>query len=1144
MSATILRRLAALFLLALAITSLTSCGPKTVSPPKVGTQDFDKLVTSFYVALAATDVGDNDRANRLWQELTTSVPDEPAVWANYAIIALRLSQYDEALKRLATAQKLAPQNSIVHSLIGQTESRRGRTVEAIDSFRKAFALDPKNSRGGWALYKELERLGDEKAMAEAITVLDGLLRTYSTNIPILIERARQAAKANDMATVPPLVESLERVSGGWPANCKAKLQQVKASFANSRQTAIQLQGLNSILLPEPQRRADFYLLEAPTLTPGEPIDKPISFQAPASAPAAPDMALQFASPPGAPILPPGARLLTAASLDGEQLPALVSTDRDTVSVGGFTMAMPGGFTIGKGPSSTAILDWNDDFHQDLAVGGEKGILFLQSDVAGGFHNVNAATKLPANILSTPVAGLWAIDIEPDGDLDLLVAPVRGAPFVLQNNGDGTWKQTFPIKGVVNVRAFAYADIDGDGDNDLALVDDKGTPWFYRNDRGGLYVRVQVPERITKVAALTVGDSDQDGKLDFIVLDMGVIYHVSTDVAKKWIAKSITTWPGGGGGFFPNPSIFAEDLDNNGSIDLVASNGVETRVWLSDDKAVFTQLPAAIPGSVVAIDNMDADGRVDIVCAGPNAILKNTGTKSYGWQTLLPRRVKANGDQRINTFGIGGEVAGRAALLAMRRPIRGPKVHFGLGERKQIDVAMISWPSGYLQAEFDLAAGKPTIAEQRLQGSCPWVFAWNGHEMAFVTDFIWRSPLGMRINAQTTAGITQTDDWVRIRGDQLVPRDGKLDLRITAELCETHFFDYVALRACDHPADVEVFVDERFTFGRLPLQFHAVKSPQSFAKVVDDQGGDVAAIVRDLDQQYLDTFGRGRYQGVTRDHWVTVELPESAPRDKKLVLLAQGWIRPTDSSINIALSQGNHAPPKGLSLEVEQPNGVWKVVAPSLGFPEGKNKTSVIDLDGVFPASGPRRARLRTNLEIYWDKLAWAERVPNTELRQQVLPARSMTLRPRGYSAVSWANSSSPELPDYSSVSTHPHRWRDLEGFHTRFGDVNELLNKTDDRFVIMNAGDEIALLFDALPPPPAGWKRDYALMGDGWVKDGNFGTAFSATVLPLPFHGMKEYSKAPGRLEDDPIYRKYVSDWSLYHTRYVSADGAGSLNSR
>ena len=69
---------------------------------------------------------------------------------------------------------------------------------------------------------------------------------------------------------------------------------------------------------------------------------------------------------------------------------------------------------------------------------------------------------------------------------------------------------------------------------------------------------------------------------------------------------------------------------------------------------------------------------------------------------------------------------------------------------------IVWPNGVLQTEFEIAADTAVLATQRLKGSCPWLFAWNGREMGFVTDLIWRSPLGLRINAQATA-----DDSARL-----------------------------------------------------------------------------------------------------------------------------------------------------------------------------------------------------------------------------------------------------------------------------------------------------------------------------------------------------------------------------------------------
>ena len=66
------------------------------------------------------------------------------------------------------------------------------------------------------------------------------------------------------------------------------------------------------------------------------------------------------------------------------------------------------------------------------------------------------------------------------------------------------------------------------------------------------------------------------------------------------------------------------------------------------------------------------------------------------------------------------------------------------------------------------------------------------------------------------------------------------------------------------------------------------------------------IVSKLDGNYLDTFGRGQYQGLTRDHFVEVDLGNDVPSSGPLWLIAKGWVHPTDSSVNVAISQGSHA----------------------------------------------------------------------------------------------------------------------------------------------------------------------------------------------------------------------------------------------
>ena len=133
-------------------------------------------------------------------------------------------------------------------------------------------------------------------------------------------------------------------------------------------------------------------------------------------------------------------------------------------------------------------------------------------------------------------------------------------------------------------------------------------------------------------------------------------------------------------------------------------------------------------------------------------------------------------------------------------------------------------------------------------------------MQFVADILWSSPLGLYINAQDRGGIAQTTDWVKIRGDQLRPRDGFYDVRITADLWETHFFDHVHLTVVDHPADAEMWVDERFFLTPTEPRLYWTKPPRPIARAVDDNGDDVTDVVRRIDGRYLDTFGRGKYPG--------------------------------------------------------------------------------------------------------------------------------------------------------------------------------------------------------------------------------------------------------------------------------------------
>ena len=78
-------------------------------------------------------------------------------------------------------------------------------------------------------------------------------------------------------------------------------------------------------------------------------------------------------------------------------------------------------------------------------------------------------------------------------------------------------------------------------------------------------------------------------------------------------------------------------------------------------------------------------------------------------------------------------------------------------------------------------------------------------------------------------IAATEEWYKIGRDQLVPHDGYYDLRITAELWETYYYDHLALMTVDHPVGTDIFVDERFVIPPAKLAITTVETPHKIAR---------------------------------------------------------------------------------------------------------------------------------------------------------------------------------------------------------------------------------------------------------------------------------------------------------------------------
>jgi hypothetical protein len=916
-----------------------------------------------------------------------------------------------------------------------------------------------------------------------------------------------------------------------------------------------------MLLRVPELRRNFSRLKAPPGEELQPYTRFVRLVSPDFRPAAPDAALRFDVQPIVEASDNRWSWIGAIQLASAGAPTLAwASAKELHLANRVTLPFPSGSSEAPpSPEGVLQLDFNYDFRTDIVLAGDGGVRLFRQESDSQFTDVTNATKLPRAVLDASYRGAWAADIESDGALDIVLASREGSPVVLGNNGDGSFTPVYPFPGISGLRQFAWADLDGDGTPDAAIIDDAGRLHIFINEREGHFRERAVPASLGPVKAIAIVGAKRDGLFAIVAVqkDGTVIRLSDQNEGQSWDTGEIARVPDPDEYLEADVRLHVDDLDNNGAMDLylapvVAASG-KTRygalIWLGNENGQFTLLETAVgPDFVFTSADLRADGKLALLGLsreGQASRAENRGAKNYHWQIVRPHAANAFGDQRVNPFGVGGAVEIRSGLLLEKRPITGPRVHFGLGEQPSADVVRVLWPNGVASAEFDVKSDQEVQTEQRLKGSCPFLFAYNGRQMEFVKDAVpWGSAIGLRINTLGTASVAATEEWFKIGRDKLAPHDGFYDLRFTAELWEVYYYDYLALMTVDHPAGTEIFVNERFAIPPVKLAVTAVETPHPVTRAFDDQGQDVTDLVRAVDNRVVDSFGLGQYQGVTRDHYLEVELGEDAPKTGPLYLVAHGSIYPTDSSINVALSKGDRWRANGLSLEVPDGRGGWVVARDNLGFPAGRLKTVLFDLTNVFRPGTPRRLRLRTNLEIYWDAIAWARGLPQTQLKTAVLPPAMADLHYRGYSAINRAPSGRVELPDYTHLAGTKQRWRDLNGYYTRYGDVRELLAQTDDRYVIMNSGDEMALRFPEAPPPPAGWLRDFVIIGDGWIKDGDYNSTFSETILPLPHHSERDYTTSPGKLEDEWAYRRHPEDWERYHTRYVTPEVFNNALSR
>jgi len=887
-------------------------------------------------------------------------------------------------------------------------------------------------------------------------------------------------------------------------------------------------------------------------------------------PAGPSQLPSYGAP--SPILPEwsGALRLAVCDIQGDRRPDLVGIDGEGVilvlqGTTGWTFTRP----LRGDVAAVCAFDLNQmrgGDTLDLAVLMRDGTLTVleQSDEVGApLSFVPSPVAVPA--LDFEGRDLAVVDFDHDGDLDLFAVGAGGARL-LRNDGAGVRLQEVPgpptpegapTKVMVEAPRGVWTDaseeaslprtaltwcgiedFDTDQDIDLVCGGPQSTHLLSSLRRGRFE---DVARRALGGAVLpgrpALGDVDGDGRMDFVVA-----------------GAPAQLWRQGAGLSFTAESLGVEipaearltlqDLDLDGAADLVfEAEGRFGRailsVGLGSRKVV--DLPALPSGSgPLVADELDAPTAAgplghELVRATPAGLMRVSPTAGLGNAVY----VKFFG-KKDNRQGVGAVLEGRAQSLYRRILLRGEPELVGLGPNTALDVLRVTWPNGVVQNRLGVERGVditspatgPWVQIEGLVGSCPFLYTWNGTTFTFISDVLGITPLGLPIGPDMLVP-PDHDEYVLVRGEQLAPDErGDYVMQFTEELREVTYLDMARLDVVDHPAHVEVFPNERFTFPPFPpAHLHTLEGAIAPRLARGSDGGDWTAALAAEDGVHARNLVRlgAQFLGLAEPHWLELEFdPAAVANAPVLRLLFTGWFYWTDASVNMATARTpglDFVPP---IIEVPDGAGGWRPIGPPVGFPAGKTKSMLIDLTEHLVRDDPR-VRIVSTLELYWDRIALAVCADDAPRRVTELAATGAKLWSRGFSRPIPSRAvDQPQRFDWDELDEEP-RWNQHPGRYTRFGDVLPLLGEVDDRFVIMGSGDALELRFDGrgLPPLPEGWRRDFLVYLDGWAKDRDPNTVEALEVEPLPFHAMSGYPyRADEAFPDTELHRRWRAEWN------------------
>ena len=1131
-----------------------------VSTPENSAARADSAVTARTWGLAHLQSGQLPQAETEFRKVIALAPDQALGYADLGLVYLRGGRYREAETQLRRAAELDSANSDVALMLATVYGSTGREGDALREIQQVLRRDSTDIRALYALSGRTGQ-GRERLLREILTRAPTNLVARLELIDLLLARGATGDALGELEAMQRQLPQLPREAtrffegalraarAGRTAEAAAQASRFHRALEVTAAYQVGLQRLGGTTGP---------LAGYPVLTFNQSMAVPTEDARAVAA------AIRFTDVTAGSGLETVELLPDSLAARLERGVALATGDYDDDEVEDLYIAghlfrgdrgrfiettANAGVAVRDRAVAAAFGDYDNDGRLDLYVATTAGGTLFRNTGRARFKDV---------VIPSPASSALFVDLDHDGDLDLFLATPAGNR-AYRNLLDGTFQDAtaqmgLAAPGSAGSRDARLGDFDGDGRTDLVTVAGDGHVRLFHNLGQGRFEDVTAASGLAQVAgagAVAVGDYDNDGFLDLFVTSLSgseaTLFHnrgdgtFETDRRTAGLRRTLRGVAGLDAAFL--------DFDNDGWLDLIVvgkpatPGGRGVFLFRDDETRGFEDVSSILPdslrsGRAVAVADLDQDGDLDLVVVGWDGrphVLRNDGGNVNQYVDVRLTALR-QGSGKSNDFGHGATLELRARDLYQLRQVTDRVTHFGLGRRLKADVLRVRWPNGVSQTVYYPGSEQDVLEQQLLKGSCPFLYVWDGHAFTFATDVMWNSALGMPLGIMgseggiASASPRASQEYLRIPSGMLQPRDGRYELRLTEELWETAYLDELHLLVVDHPESVQVYLNERFVpAGPSTLRFYQVTRPRPPVSATDELGDDLLPALRAQDDVYAATLRPTRYQGLTELHDLVLDFGNLAGEDSVFLFLT-GWIYPTDASINFALAQSPLSQVVPLHLQVQDRPGVWRTVIPDLGFPAGKNKTIIADLTGKF-LSADTRVRIRTNMEVYWDRAFLAG-------TRSASPVTITTLRPlaadlhwRGFSRMYRKGGRyGPQWYAYDEVSREP-AWAPIAGTFSRYGDVLPLLDRSDDRYVIFGPGDETALQFDATAAPALspGWTRDFVLYTDAWMKDADLNTASGGTVGPLPFHGMSRYPYGSDEAyPTDAVHREFVE---TYNTR-------------